>query len=189
MVKYSVPIKYDFDYDQLLKDAEFLSDYQVLEKRTGSGTNYRKAEEGDEITLTAYKLSLMKNKAVKDLEPTKRIINQCETFLHDIGSYDFDIILIEYDETMYLGWHIDNPPEADHGRINIVVTDNWEETPIIFRDEDGEVECPAKLAVVNSYRYEHKYDNRGRGKRILLCMTTHDLNYERCIDATSSFRI
>ena len=184
--KYSYSFDFDFDYNQLLKDAKKLSTKQVLHQRTGSGNNYKIAEEGDEITLQTYKLSLYKTPAVKDLPETKRIVAQCKRLFDAIGSKDNDILLLEYDENCFLGWHIDNPPEADLGRINIVVTDNWKESPIVFRKcNEFTVPCPAKLAVVNSYRYEHMYDNRGKGKRILLCMTTHDLNYDEVKNAVS----
>lgn len=184
--RYSHSFDFDFDYDQLLRDAESLSAKQILQKRTGSGNDYHKAEEGDEVTLQAYKLSLYKTPTVKDLPETKRIVAQCKRLFDAIGSKDNDVLLIEYDSNCYLGWHIDNPPEADLGRINVVVTNNWKESPIIFReDEEIIIRCPAKLAVVNSYRYEHMYDNRGREKRILLCMTTHDLNFDEVKNAVS----
>ena len=186
MVKYSYPFNFNLDYNLLLSDANALSSFQVLQERTGSGNNYKKAEEGDEITLRAHKLSLYKTPSVKNNPHTLSIVNQCKRLFDAIGSNDNDILLLEYDENCFLGWHIDNPPEADYGRINIVITNNWVDTPIIFRENNLEVSCPAKLAVVNSYRYEHKYDNRGKGKRMLLCLTTHDLNYDECIDAVSS---
>ena len=186
MVKYVYPFNFDFDYKLMLEDALSLSKFQVLHQRTGSGNNYRKAEDGDEVTLQTKKLSLLKTSSVKDNLNCISIVNQCKKLLYSIGSKDYDIILLEYDSDCFLGWHIDNPPEADYGRINIVVTNNWEESPIIFKNGSKEIECPAKLSVVNSYRHEHRYDNRNRSKRILLCITTHDLNYEECINAIIS---
>ena len=185
MVEYVYPFSFDFDYELLLSDALALSKHQVLHQRTGSGNNYKKAEEGDIVTLQTHKLSLLKSPNIKNNINCISIVDQCKKLLYNIGSKDYDILLLEYDSDCFLGWHIDNPPEADYGRINIVVTKNWEKTPIIFRDGSKEIECPAKLSVVNSYRYEHRYDNRGRSKRILLCITTHDLNYEECINAVA----
>lgn len=183
MVKYVYPFSFNFDYDLLLQDALSLSKFQVLHKRTGTGNNYRKADKGEDITLQTFKLSLLKTPTVKDHPNCISIVNQCKKLLSKINSIEYDILLLEYDSDCFLGWHIDNPPEADYGRINIVLTENWKDTPIIFKDGVNEIECPAKLSVVNSYRYEHKYDNRGRDKRLLLCITTLDKNYEECINA------
>lgn len=186
MVKYYYPFEFNFNYELLKFNANHLSQYQEMQERTGEGSNYKKAEEGDVVTLRTNKLSLCKNKAIRSNAHNQSILNQCYRFFDAIGSEDNDVILLEYNDDCFLGWHIDNPPGVDYGRINLVITDNWKESPIIFKDGDKEVECPAKLSVVNAYRYEHRYDNRGKDKRILLCMTTHDLNYEECIDAVSS---
>lgn len=175
--KYHFPFNFEFDYEKLLEDCNALTDYTILTKRTGSGKAYGQAEEGDEITLKAYKLSLYKNEKVKDNKHNLSIINQCKKLFDAVGSLDNDLILVIYDKDSFLGWHIDNPQDSGYGRINIIVTDNWSESPIIFKENDNEIPCPAKLAVVNTYGAEHMYDNRGKEKRILLCMTTHDVGY------------
>lgn len=179
--KFSFPFEFNFDFDKLSKDCHALEKYTNLNTRTGSGKNYGQAEEGDEITLQAYKLSLYKNERVKNNKNNLSVIKQCKKLLDAVGSFNNDIILVVYDENSFLGWHIDNPPDADYGRINIVVTDNWEDTPIIFKENNKEIHCPAKLAVVNAYGYEHMYDNRGKEKRTLLCMTTLDVGHKELV--------
>lgn len=182
MVKYHYPFQFDFDYDLFLHDANQLSKHQIKHTRTGTGADYKKAENGDEITSSAYKIPLYKIKSLQDNKHCISIINQCKKLFDAIGSKDNNIILVEYDDNSFLGWHID-PGSTEYGRINCILTPNYESSPIIFKDGNNEVSCPAKLAVVNAYRVEHRYDNRGKEKRILLIMTTHDLNFEECIDA------
>ena len=185
-MKYTYPFNYNFDYDLLLEDSKALSKYQVRHARTGLGKGYRKAEKGEEITHWASKIHLLLDKNVADNPNKISIVNQCKKLMNAIGSNDYDIILVEYDSESWLDWHIDSGPTQteDYGRINIVVTDNWESTPIIFKGDNREdVPCPAKLQVANSYRIDHRYDNRGRAdKRILLIMTTKDLNYDEVIE-------
>lgn len=186
---YTLPFEFDFDYPLLEADALALSEYQNRHARTGLGKGYRKAEEGEEITHWACKLCLSKDKRIKDNPHKLSIERQCKELMEAIGSKKYDLILVEYDSESYLDWHIDNGPtgKEDYGRINIIVTDNWEETPIIFKSDEGEeIPFPAKLQAVNTYRIEHKYDNRGRNDRILLIMTTEDMNYDEVCDAISN---
>jgi len=182
MEKFSYPFSFAFDYDLLYNDAIALSSFQERHARTGYGKGYTKWEEGKEITHWASKLSLYKTKSIKDNPHSISIVNQCKKLFDAIGSKQNDIILLEYDSESFLSWHIDNG-EENYGRINIVVTPDHEKSPIIFRENGKLYPCPAKLAVVNTYQEEHMYDNRGRDTRILLIMTTQDMNYQECVNA------
>lgn len=186
---YTHPFHFDFDYDLLLENALALSEYQVRHARTGLGKGYRKAEEGEEITHWACKLCLSKDDRTKDNVNKLYIENECKRLMDAIGCKEYDFILVEYDSESYLDWHIDNGPTRteDYGRINIVLTENFEESPIIFKNIFGqEIPRPARLQAVDTYRVEHKYDNRGRDKRLLLIMTTEDMNYDEVVNAISS---
>jgi len=192
-MKYTYPFQFNLDYQQILESAIALSEYQVRHARTGFGKGYRKAEEGEEITHWACKLCLSKDKRTIDNPHKIFIENQCKKVMDAVGSKKYDLILVEYDSESYLDWHIDNGPTRteDYGRINIVVTEDWENTPIIFKDNEGnEIPCPAKIQAVNTYREEHKYDNRGKEKkRILLIMTTEDKNYDEVVEAIKGFSV
>lgn len=192
-MKYTYPFEFNLDYDKILEDSLALSKYQVRHARTGLGKGYRKAEQGESVTHWACKIVLSKDKKLANNPHKISIENQCKKLMDAIGCKKYDLILVEYDSESYLDWHIDNGPtkSEDYGRINVVVTDNWQETPIIFKDAEGkEFSCPAKIQAVNTYREEHKYDNRGRNdKRILLIMTTEDMNYDEVVKAIKRISI
>lgn len=191
-IEYHYPFSFPFDYGLLLSDALKLSPHQIKQKRTGYGKNYGMWKEGDKITHYAAKLDLYKTESIINNPYTKSIITQCKKLFDAIGCVNNDIILLEYDDESYLDWHIDHgygkEPE-NYGRINTVLTDNWQESPIIFKDGNREIPCPSKLAVVNAYNHEHRYDNRDRDKRILLIMTTKDMSYGDCVDAIKRMSI
>jgi hypothetical protein len=188
-MKYTYPFDFPIDYNLLLEDSLALSEYQTRHARTGLGHGYRPAKEGDEITHYACKLHILSDDRITDNPYKMSIESQCKRLMDAIGCKDYDVILVEYDSESFLNWHIDkdhSSPDVfqEYGRINIIVTENWEDTPIIFKDDNGqEVPCPGRLQAVNTYRIEHRYDNRGKENRLLLIMTTKDMNYDEVINA------
>ena len=174
MVKYSYPFNFDFDYDLLLEDANKLSEFQVLQERTGSGNNYKKAEEGDNITLRAHKLSLYKTPSIKNNPNTLSIVAQCKKLFDAIGSKDNDILLLEYDENCFLGWHIDNPPEAyTESSIRDELIEHCYQDKYITTHEYK----TGDLILYDNMRMCHRRDGTVNGKKQLLRFALNNVTF------------
>ena len=103
MVKYHYPFEFDFDYDLFLHDANQLSKHQIHHTRTGAGADYKKAEHGDDITLSAYKIPLYKIKSLQDNKHCKSIIRQCKKLFDAI---EFSLWIKMYIKGNFLQYHV-----------------------------------------------------------------------------------
>ena len=100
--------------------------------------------------------------------------NTVKSFVSQFGSNEFICHYIGYGKNDFVEWHIDKRPVEyciNSSRVNIFLTGKSYTT---FRDGDHYYD----QAVVNVMGAEHRYDNRGLDKRIMLQIGIKDISHD-----------
>ena len=171
---YCYPFSFPFNYEKMLEAASSLSKKQVRHARI---KNDNQSLPNSKRKVSEKKIGWAKRLTLTEMfddENAQYIVNECKKLLDKIGSKKYTIILVEYDSESFLDWHIDT---GNASRINCILTDNYQKTPIRFRNS----EYSFRSAVVNVSGKEHMYDNRGKEKRILLTISIPEYTHHELI--------
>ena len=171
---YCYPFSFPFNYSKMLEAASALSEKQVRHART---ENDNQSLPDNKRKVSEKKIGWAKRLTLTEMPDDKNaqyIVSECKKLLDKIESKKYTIILVEYDSESFLDWHIDT---GNASRINCILTNNYQTTPIRFRDS----EYSFRLAVVNVSGKEHMYNNRGKEKRILLTISIPEYTHHELI--------
>ena len=102
------------------------------------------------------------------------IYDECKRFCDLYNIQNFKVRVMSYTSEDYLDWHVDPDPKTT--RINILLTDPY---PTVFKEEG---EFRYRLALCDTTRRLHKFDNRGKPYRALVRLQIDDYNYDEMVD-------
>lgn len=159
-------IEYDFQIEKLLED---------YNKRIKKGMAYRylAGENYEDREVEEADANYSKTTVVKVKNGIAHKI--AKEFVEKHHGKEFICHYISYGSDDFVEWHTDKRPAEyceNASRVNVFLTG---ESHTTFRDGDHKY----KSAVVNVMGAEHKYDNRGKGHRVMFQIGIKGVNHDQ----------